>query len=550
MTAKSVKRPRSSTPLPENAVRKPGPPRRPSPSSAKSSVGAVPPGGPVSPPPPTVPAVRALRIVMVASEAQPFSKTGGLADVASSLTRALGRLGHDVTLITPRYRGVEGGIPREPVRALVADHWFDAELLEVPLGPGARALLVDCPPLFDRAGIYTEHNVDYADNAVRFAFLSVAALEWAAAQPQAPSILHAHDWQAGLLPVYARRLAPEASGGDRPLLLAQTPSVFTIHNLAYQGIFAKSWVPRLGLPWGDFTVAGFEFWDHLSFLKAGVMFADALTTVSPTYAEEIQRPEDGYGFDGVMRSRADALVGILNGIDHEEWNPAHDRFLPLPFDAEAIAGKHQAKRALLESFALPTDDETMARPIVGMVSRMVEQKGLDLIAALGERLADLDATFTVVGTGEPRYQEMWRQLAAAHPRRIAAYIGFDERRAHLVEGGADIFLMPSRFEPCGLNQMYSMRYGTVPVVRAVGGLVDTVRPYNPKNGQGTGFLFSDYAPGALLEALVRALDTFRQPKAWRRLQINGMKRDFSWDRSAAEYVKVYKRVIAARRNRA
>jgi starch synthase len=484
---------------------------------------------------------------MVASEAQPFSKTGGLADVAGSLTRALGRLGHDVTLVTPRYRGVEGGTKRESIGALVADQWFEADLVEVSLGPGARAILVDCPPLFDRAGIYTENNVDYADNAVRFAFLSIAALEWAATQPQPPSVLHGHDWQAGLLNVYARRFGPEAVRADRAVVLDQVPSVFTIHNLAYQGIFDKSWVPRLGLRWEDFTVHGFEFWDHLSFLKAGVMFADSLTTVSPTYAEEIQRPEYGYGFDGVMRARSAALTGVLNGIDHEEWNPSHDRFLPAPFDAENIDRKRESKRQLLQTFGLATDDETMARPVVGMVSRMVEQKGLDLVAALGGRLAQLDATFTIVGTGEPRYQDLWRQLAADHPGRIAVYVGFDERRAHLVEGGADIFLMPSRFEPCGLNQMYSMRYGTVPVVRAVGGLVDTVRPYNPKNGQGTGFLFSDYTPGALLDALSRALVTYRQPKAWRRLQVNGMKKDFSWDRSAAEYVKMYKRVIAARR---
>jgi starch synthase len=276
------------------------------------------------------------------------------------------------------------------------------------------------------------------------------------------------------------------------------------------------------------------------------MFSDALTTVSPTYAQEIQRPEYSYGFDGVMRARAHALTGILNGIDDAEWDPARDRYLPIPFDAEDLSGKRAAKHALLDAFALPNDDVAMARPIVGMVSRMVEQKGLDLIASLAARLPGLDATFVAVGTGEPRFERMWRALAAAHPDRVAAFIGFDERRAHLVEGGADIFLMPSRYEPCGLNQMYSMRYGTVPVVRAVGGLADTVRPFDPRNGQGTGFLFSEYTPAALLEALGRALDMYHEQRPWRRLQANGMKKDFSWERSAAEYVKVYKRVIAAR----
>jgi starch synthase len=474
----------------------------------------------------------ALRIIMVASEAYPFSKTGGLADVTTSLSRALGRLGHEVVLFTPRYRGVEGGTGAPlRVRGFVAERWFEAQLHDVPIGPGARGILVDCPPLYDRAGIYNEHGVDYPDNPTRFAFLSIAALEWAATQPLAPSIFHGHDWQAGLLAAYGRAV----------------PSVFTIHNLAYQGVFDKAWVPRLGLNWQDFTVNGFEFWDHLSFLKAGVMFSDVLTTVSPTYAEEIQRSDYGYGFEGVMRSRAHALIGILNGIEVDEWNPARDRFLPAPFDAEHLEGKAESKRALLQQFGLPSNNGAMKRPLIGMVSRLVDQKGLDLIEALAAELPRLDATFTVVGSGDPRYEAMWRALSAAYPDRVSAFIGFNEARAHLVEGGADMFLMPSRFEPCGLNQMYSMRYGTVPIVRAVGGLVDSVRPYNPKNAQGTGFLFSDYSPAALRDAILRAISAYQQPRVWKRLQINGMKKDFSWDRSAAEYLKVYKRVIAARR---
>ncbi len=483
---------------------------------------------------------------MVASEAHPFSKTGGLADVATSLTAALGRLGHRVTLFTPRYRGVTAGDVVGPIRAYAAGHWFDADLYEVPLGEQTRVMLVDCPPLYDRAGIYAEQNTDYPDNALRFAFLSMAALEWARATAQPISIFHAHDWQSGLLPVYARRLGASARSDDRRDV-SHTPSVFTIHNLAFQGAFEKSWVRRLGLAWDDFTVDGFEFWDRLSFLKAGIMFSDALTTVSPTYADEIQRPEYGYGFDGVIRARAPVLTGILNGIDVGEWNPATDRFLPAPFDAKDLSGKRHAKRALLEAFGLPATDENLRRPVIGMVSRMTEQKGLDLIEALAPYLSALDASFTIVGTGEPRFESMWRSLAATWPDRFGVFIGFNEQRAHLVEGGADLFLMPSRYEPCGLNQMYSMRYGTVPVVRAVGGLVDTVRPFQPKNGHGTGFLFSDYGPAALWEAVQRALATYRgSPKTWRRLQINGMKKDFSWDRSAAEYVKVYKRALTSR----
>lgn len=493
---------------------------------------------------------------MIASEVQPYSKTGGLADVAAALPRALGRLGHDVTLVTPRYRGIEAGT-RVDTRAVdIGPFSFEADFLEEPLGPGARLLFVDCPPLYHRDGLYNERNVDYADNALRFAFLSAAALDWAAAQPTPFSIIHAHDWQAGLAPLYARtrhsapRTAPSTQHpAPHPAPSTQHPAlVFTIHNLAYQGIFDKQWVPRLELGWERFTAAnGFEFWDRVSFLKAAVNFSDVVTTVSPTYADEIQRPEYGYGFDGVMRSRRDVLVGILNGIDAGMWDPSKDVFLPAPFDVSDLSGKTAAKRALLEAFGLPADETMMGRPVVGMVSRMVDQKGFDLLEAIAGRLASLDATFIVVGSGDPRYEQLWRELMARRPDRIATFIGFDERRAHLVEGGSDIFLMPSKFEPCGLNQMYSLRYGTVPVVRAVGGLVDTVRPFNPRTGQGTGFVFADYDPGALLDTLQSALELYRQPRSWQRLQRNGMRKDFSWDRSAAEYVKVYKRVIAARR---
>jgi starch synthase len=484
-----------------------------------------------------------LRILMIASEARPFSKTGGLADVAAALPKALGRLGHDVTLMTPRYRGVAPGTIAGSVAIEIASHAFRADLHDVAVGPGARVLLVDCPELYDRPGIYNEGGHDYPDNAVRYAFLSAAAVDWASQQTTPFDILHAHDWQSGLVPVYARALGTRGTNPlGTPGTIGTPGTVFTIHNLAYQGLFDKTWVPRLGLRWQDFTIAGFEFYDRLSFLKAGVAFSDAITTVSPTYAEEIQRPENGDGLDGVIRARRDVLAGILNGIDDEEWNPATDPFLPQPFDADHLDRKAASKEALLEMFGLPVNDQSLARPLIGMVSRMVDQKGLDLVAAAATNLPLLGASFVIVGTGEPRYQMMWTRLSEWYPDRISAFVGFDERRAHLVEGGADIFLMPSRFEPCGLNQMYSMRYGTVPVVRAVGGLVDTVRPYNPRNGQGTGFLFSEYRPDAMLDALGRALAAFGNKTLWTRLQKNGMRAGFSWDRSAGEYVKMYKRI--------
>ena len=480
---------------------------------------------------------KALRILMIASEAQPFSKTGGLADVATALPKALAELGHQVTVITPRYRGVTDGPVVARLSLAVAGHRFEARLMDAP-SDGARVLLLDCPELYDRNGIYYDARGDFDDNALRYAFLCAAAIEYAAAQETPFDVVHAHDWQGGLAAAYARRLPNVAR-------------VFTIHNLAYQGVFDKSWVPRLGLDWRDFTMAsGFEFFDRLSFMKAGINLSDAITTVSPTYAEEIQRPEYGYGFDGVIRARRDALTGILNGIDHDEWNPEKDPFLPAPFSANDLTGKVQAKRALLETFGFTVTDELLARPVIGMVSRMVDQKGLDLIAAAASHLVALDVTFVIVGTGEPRYQEMWQSLSRWRSDQVRVFVGFDERRAHLVEGGADIFLMPSRFEPCGLNQMYSLRYGTVPVVRAVGGLVDTVRPYNPKNGQGNGFMFADYHPAALMSALGDAISAYPNKKIWNRLQKNGMKADFSWGRSAAEYVKMYNRLNRASAPRA
>ena len=496
--------------------------------------------------PPAPPARRPatpLRVLMVASEAAPFSKTGGLADVASALPRALGRLGHEVTLFTPRYAGVSAGQWRHEVSAAVAGTPFTAGLFEEGLGVGARAMLVECPPLYHRPGLYNTGGADFDDNALRFAFLVIAALEWAAQQAEPIHVVHAHDWQAGLVPAYLKQHFA------RHPALGQVPTVFTIHNLAYQGIVDKAWLPRLGLGWDLFTVNGLEFWDRVSLLKAGVNFSDAITTVSPTYAEEIQRPEYGFGFDGVIRSRADALTGILNGIDVDTWSPERDPYLPAAFSARSLAGKAAAKRAVLQAFGLPADDAAMARPLIGIVSRLVEQKGFDLVAQVPSELADLDAGFVVLGSGDTRYEHMWRTLATHRPSRIGAVIGFDERLAHLVEGGADIFLMPSRFEPCGLNQMYSLRYGTVPVVRATGGLVDSVQPWSSDTRQGTGFLFAEYSGEALLGALRAALRTYTTPADWKRLQQNGMKQDYSWERSARAYVTVYKGVIAARRGR-
>jgi starch synthase len=485
-------------------------------------------------------------VLIVGSEAQPFAKTGGLADVLGALPSALARLGWDATVVLPRYRGVAAGTEVDRFPITVGGFTRDAIFFDAPLADGAHAILVECPELYDRAALYGEGNVDYPDNPRRFAFLVRAALEFGARHGTPPSLVHAHDWQAGLAPVYLRMLY-----ASHPTL-GGMPTVTTIHNLAYQGVFTPDWLPRLDLGWELFTLDRLEYWDHISFLKGGITLADLITTVSPRYAEEIQTPELGFGFDGILAARRADLVGILNGIDTRAWGPAHDPHLPRPYDATDLAPKKDAKLALLRRFNLPDDAAAVKRPVVGMVSRMVDQKGFDLVAALANDLPRLDAAFTILGTGEARYQDMWTALAARYPDRIGAVIGFDESLAHLIEGGADIFLMPSRFEPCGLNQMYSMRYGTVPVVHAVGGLADTVRDYAPSTGKGgprekpTGFVFREYSPAALLEALMRAFALFPDTRKWRALQVAGMQQDFSWDRSAREYVKIYERAIMKR----
>ncbi len=481
-------------------------------------------------------AVSNLDILMVVSEANPYSKTGGLGDVGGALPGALARLGHRVTVVTPRYRGVEGG---EEIASFPRGAWLgspDVRVLERTHPDGVRFRLVDCPQYYDREDVYGDGKADFPDNHLRFALLSRAALECAVRLSERPSVVHAHDWQTGLVPVYMRqRFAghPAFQG---------TGAVFTIHNLAYQGVFAREVLPALDLPWDVFTEAGLEFWNKVSFLKSGVNFADMVTTVSRRYAQEIQTAEQGFGFEGILQRRAAALVGIRNGVDTSVWDPASDSLLPARFSAEDVSGKTAVKRALLARFGLDGPGQ-WARPVIGMVSRMVDQKGLDLIAGAVKSgaLEHLDASFVVLGTGLPIYERMWRDLAVKRPKRVAVTVGFNEELAHLIEGGADIFLMPSRFEPCGLNQMYSLRYGTVPVVRATGGLDDTVRQVDEATGAGTGFKFEGYSTEAMLEALRTALKWFARPAAWRRIQLAGMQEDNSWEASAREYVTVYDR---------
>jgi starch synthase len=479
------------------------------------------------------PAARAahLRVLMVTSEAHPFAKTGGLAEVAGALPAALARLGHAVTVVLPRYRGVApDAAAAMRIELPLGPRTFSVGFVEQPLHDGVRAVLVDVPELFDRPGLYGAGGHDFPDNALRFAVLSRAALEYARLQGERLDVIHAHDWQAGLVPVYQKMYFPKDP------IVGGVPVVFTIHNLAFQGIFGRDALPAIGLGWEVFRHEALEHWGNISLLKGGVNFSEHITTVSPTYAREILTPEFGFGMDGVLRRRANDLVGIVNGIDVERWNPAADPFSP-HYSRENLRGKREAKRALLEEVRLPSDAAALERPLIGLISRLTDQKGFDLIAAALDTLLALDATWVILGSGEPPYENMWRQAATAHPARVSATIGFDERLAHLIEAGADIFLMPSRFEPCGLNQLYSLRYGTVPVVRATGGLDDTVIDADQPGGNG--IKFADPAPRALLAAVRRALELFGDRNRWLALQRAGMASNPSWDVSARGYVKVY-----------
>jgi starch synthase len=410
--------------------------------------------------------------------------------------------------------------------------------------PGVRTVFVDCPALYDRAGYYGAGGQDFADNADRFGILAAAALDYAAAErSHRPTIVHAHDWQAGLVPVLLRTQPDRWPGVSRAGL------VFTIHNLAYQGVFDKTIVPRLGLDWRVFTMDGAEFYNQFSFLKAGLAYSDQVTTVSPRYAEETLTPAFGNRLEGALEALGDRYTGILNGIDTAVWDPATDPHLPVAYSAAARDGKRAAKRALLERFELPVGDDALARPVIAMVTRLVEQKGLDWIAEVQDALMALDATWVVVGSGERKYEAMWQALRDRHPSRVGVYFGFDEARAHLAEGGADIFLMPSRFEPCGLNQMYSLRYGTVPIVHAVGGLDDTVRGFRPNARHANGIKFHHGSGPTLLAAVKQAVRLYHNPPQWARLMSEGMAADHSWDRAAREYVKVYKRARRDARDR-
>ena len=473
-----------------------------------------------------------VRVVFVASEGVPYSKTGGLGDVVGALPKALAGLGLACELVLPRYRMTKPGRRLPQLQSLtlpLASGFKFAAVQDGGSSDGVQAYLVECPQFFDREGLYQEKGEDYPDNAQRFAAFSLAALEFLKRGAAPPDIIHCHDWQTALVPIYLRDLYSQDE------FFRNTAVLFTIHNLGYQGLFPPHILPQISLHAGLFTIDGLEYYGKVNLLKGGIIYSDFVTTVSRKYAEEIQTPEFGCGLEGVLRSRADRLQGIVNGVDYDAWNPATDKLIAANYTPENLKSKETCKKALLEKMGVQAP--ILTRPLIGIVSRFAAQKGFDLIAGIAEQLAALDLYVVALGTGEPAYEELFRTMAAKYPEKFLVKVAYDNPLAHQIEAGADMFLMPSRYEPCGLNQIYSMKYGTVPVVRATGGLDDTVESFNGKTG--TGFKFSEYSPQALLAVIEQALEVYRQPKVWQRLIHNCLRKDFSWASSAKQYARIY-----------
>ncbi|HTC32231.1 MAG TPA: glycogen synthase GlgA [Bryobacteraceae bacterium] len=475
-----------------------------------------------------------MKILMVASEAAPFAKTGGLADVLGALPAALAERGEQVAVVIPAYRQNQyPGATREAYRNLF-----------IPIGSGYRVNIresteeathgvthyfVECPALYDRDGLYGGPDGDFTDNHLRFAVLSMAALGVVRYLFRA-EVLHLHDWQAALAAVYLR----EHFQGDPTFLGVKT--LFTIHNLGYQGIFAPAVVPQIALDPRWMNPEQLEFFGDVNFLKAGIAWSDAVSTVSKGYAREIQTPEYGFGLDGFLRNHG-PITGIVNGVDYSQWSPEHDPHIARNYSAADLSGKRACKRAILAEYGLASD--SLDRPLLAIISRFASQKGFDIFADAASRLLAEDLSLVVLGSGDPAQESMFRALAQAYPDRVGVQIGYDTGLSHRIEAGADMFLMPSRYEPCGLNQIYSLRYGTVPVVRATGGLDDTIE-------EDTGFKFQDYSGDALLDAVRKALAAYQNRDRWTSRIGRCMAKNFSWNASAGEYVDLYRRLAAGR----
>jgi starch synthase len=485
-----------------------------------------------------------INVWFLSPEVEPFAKTGGLADVAGSLPRALHSLGVDVRVGLPYYRVIKDqeistiqtlAELEIPLGELV----LPCKVLETQTKEGIRVYFFEREDLFDRPQLYGNTEGDYYDNLERFSFFCRGAILFAKKIGFAFEVVHCHDWQTGLVPAYIKSIYRNDP------FFSNVASVFTIHNIGYQGLFPRAKLDVCGIPSWEFHPDGIEYWGNISLLKAGLVYSDVLTTVSPRHSREIQTPEYGHGMEGVLKKRVEHLHGILNGADYSVWDPAKDPHIAVNYQPGAMEGKKKNKFALVEEMGL--NPLLNARPVLGMISRLSSQKGCDLLAEILERLVKLDVGLVVLGSGEEKYESILVQLAQRHRDSVAVRIGFDDPLAHRIIAGADILLVPSQYEPCGLTQMYALRYGTVPVVRATGGLDDTIIDFDPVGNKGNGFKFGPYEANSFLTAIHRAIDVFKDGEPWQRLMQNGMKEDFSWRRSARQYLEIYEAVVRTKR---
>ncbi|MCX6836026.1 MAG: glycogen synthase GlgA [candidate division Zixibacteria bacterium] len=483
-----------------------------------------------------------LRILMAASEAGPYARTGGLGDVMGALPAALAARGHDVKVILPRYKTIDGRRHRLSLRMDDVPVPDRGEMSHASVeraddsARGVEYLFVGHSDYFGRAGLYVDpkSGAEYKDNHLRFAFFCRAFLEVARTLEWRPDVIHVHDWQTGLVPAYLRvHYAHDPA-------LKHCRTIATIHNLGYQGLFERECFADLDLPREMFYAAtgAVEFYDKVNFLKAGIVLADKVTTVSPRYAREIQSSEEfGCGLQGVLAARAADLMGILNGVDYSIWSPKTDRLIPFRYGPTNLSGKRMSRVALLNRAGLPLREKI---PLIGLVTRLTSQKGIDLLIDGAEELFKLDIQMVILGDGDAEYHRSLKKLEQEYPDKLRVWFEFNDALAHLIQAGSDVFLMPSRYEPCGLNQMYALKYGTVPVVRAVGGLADTVSDFDPHTSDGTGFVFEDYSCEEMIGAVRRAAQLFPHRREWGRLMKAGMKADFSWGKSAASYENLYR----------
>ncbi len=493
-------------------------------------------------------AAKKLKILFVTSEVVPFVKTGGLADVSAALPQMLAEMGHEVRIVVPKYGAVDDRKYKihEVVRLKdlhvqigEKDVVFSIKSCFLP-GQKVRVQIyfLDNQEYFgSRNSLYIDPvtGEDYPDNDERFMLLATSVFELISKLGWIPDIIHCNDWQTGLVPAYLKTIYKDNEQ------FAQFKTLFTIHNLAYQGIFPKSSFPKLGLPEELNSEKGLEIYGNINFMKSGLMYADVINTVSETYANEIRTDDElGAGLKNVLAKRKNDLYGIVNGIDMRVWNPEKDKHLPKKYSAKNLPAKLLNKEVLAGKFGFAYSENV---PIIGMISRLYDAKGFDLVTEIFSELMEMDIQFVLLGTGNKKYHSFFEKAAKKYSGKFACYLGFDDELAHLIEGGADIFMMPSRYEPCGLNQMYSLMYGTVPLVRETGGLADTVIKYNEKTEEGNGFVFKQYEGGALIKELKRAIKIFEDKKTWSKIMKSGMKSDFSWNASAKKYIELYKTIL-------